>query len=71
MSETDTDLDALRERIRDLQTLLADVLPELAAYYEQKKANTDRSAIHQGNTRELRDLVNRVATQLGKPPIEG
>lgn len=71
MSQADTDITALRERIRDQQALLADVLPELVAYYEQKKAKTDRSAIHQGGAGQLKELVNRVAKQVGKAAIDG
>ena len=71
MNNTDNDINALQERIDDLQSLLADVLPELTAYYHQEKVKTDRSAIHQGKAGELRQLVNRVARHVGKHPIEG
>ena len=71
MNNTDNDINALQERIDDLQSLLADVLPELTAYYHQEKVKTDRSAIHQGKACELRQLVNRVARHVGKHPIEG
>jgi len=71
MNNSDNDINALQERIDDLQSLLADVLPELTAYYHQEKVKTDRSAIHQGKAGELRQLVNRVARHVGKHPIEG
>ena len=71
MSKADTDVNALNERIRELQALLSDALPELTAHYEQQKAKTDRSAIHRSNAPALRELINRVAKQLGKPPILG
>ena len=48
MTNTDNDINALQTRIDELQSLLADVLPELTAYYHQEKVKTDRSAIHQG-----------------------
>ena len=69
MSNTDNDVSSLQDRIRELQSLLAEVLPELTAYYNQKKAKTDLSAIHQSNDRELRELINRVAGHVGKPLI--
>jgi hypothetical protein len=71
MTKTDNDRNALQERIDDLQSLLADVLPELTAYYHQEKVKTDRSAIHQGKASELRQLINRVAKDVGKQPIDG
>ncbi len=70
MGNTDSDVTVLQERIQELQRLLADALPELTEYYGQKKAKTDRSAIHQSNAHELRELINRVARHLGKPPID-
>jgi 50S ribosomal subunit-associated GTPase HflX len=70
MTNTGNDVRSLQQRIDELQSLLADVLPELAAYYDQEKAKTDRSAIHQGKARELRELINRVAGDLGKHPID-
>jgi hypothetical protein len=71
MTTTDNDVSSLQERIDELQSLLADVLPELAAYYHQEKVKTDLSAIHQGKAGELRELINRVAGHVGKHPIEG
>ena len=71
MTKTDNDRNALQERIDELQSLLADVLPELTAYYHQEKVKTDRSAIHQGKASELRQLINRVAKDVGKQPIDG
>ena len=66
MSQSDTDVNALQRRIRDQQALLAEVLPALTAYYEHKKANTDRSAIHQGGVKELKELIDRVAKHSGR-----
>ena len=71
MGKSDTDVRSLQEQIREQQALLAAVLPELVAYYDQKKAKTDRSAIHRGNARELQELINRIARHLGRPPIDG
>ena len=71
MTDTDHDINALQNRIDELQSLLADVLPELTAYYQQEKVKTDRSAIHQGKASELRELINRVARHVGKHPIDG
>ena len=70
MNDADSNVTSLQERIHELQRLLGDVLPELTAYYDQKKAKTDRSAIHQSNAHELRELINRVGRQLGNPPID-
>jgi hypothetical protein len=67
MTNTDNDINALQTRIDELQSLLADVLPELTAYYHQEKVKTDRSAIHQGKASELQELINRVGRHLGKP----
>jgi len=69
MTDKDKNASSLQERIDELQSLLADVLPELVAYYHKEKVKTDLSAIHQGKPRELRELVNRVARHLGKDPI--
>ena len=71
MTNTDNDINSLQERIDELQSLLADVLPELTAQYHQEKVKTDRSAIHQGKASELRELINRVARHVGKHPIDG
>ena len=71
MTNTDNDINSLQERIDELQSLLADVLPELTAYYHQEKVKTDRSAIHQGKASELREVINRVARHVGKHPIDG
>ena len=71
MTDTNNDVNALQERIDQLQSVLADVLPELTAYYQQEKVNTDRSAIHQGKASELRELINRIARHVGKHPIDG
>ena len=71
MTDTDKDMDLLRERFDELQTLLSDVLPELTAYYHQENAKTDRSAIHHGKAGELRDLINRVAKHVGQHPVDG
>jgi hypothetical protein len=71
MTNKDNDVTTLQERIDELQSLLADVLPELAAYYHQEKVKTDRSAVHQGKAGELRELINRVARHVGKHPIDG
>lgn len=71
MTNTGKDINALQEQIDDLQSLLADVLPELTAYYHQEKVKTDRSAIHQSKASELRQLINRVAKHVGKQPIDG
>ena len=70
MPNTGINVSSLQERIDELQSLLADVLPELVAYYHQEKVKTDRSAIHQGKASELRDLLNRVARHVGKQPID-
>ena len=70
MNDADSNVTSLQERVRELQSLLAEALPELAAYYDQKKAKIDRSAIHQSNAHELRELINRVARHLGEPPID-
>jgi 50S ribosomal subunit-associated GTPase HflX len=69
MTDTDKNASSQQRRIDELQSLLADVLPELVAYYHQEKVKTDRSAIHRGKAGELRDLLNRVARQVGKDPI--
>jgi len=71
MTNTDNDINSLQQRIDELQDLLMEVLPELTAYYHQEKANTDRSAIHQGRVSELRELISRVARHVGKKPIDG
>ena len=71
MTNTDNDINSLQARIDELQSLLADVLPELTAQYNQEKVNTDRSAIHQGKASELRELINRVTKHVGKHPIDG
>ncbi len=71
MTNTRKDVSSLQERIDELQSLLADALPELTAYYHQEKVKTDRSAIHQGKAGELRELINRVARHIGKNPIDG
>ena len=71
MTNTDNNISTLQQRIDELQSLLAEVLPELTTYYHQEKANTDRSAIHQGKASELRELINRVARHVGKHPIDG
>jgi len=71
MTNTENDINALNGRIDELQSLLADVLPELTAYYQQENVKTDRSAIHQGKAGELRDLINRVAGHVGEHPIDG
>lgn len=71
MTNKDNDISSLQERIDELQRLLAEVLPELTAYYRQEKAKTDRSAIHQGKARELQELIDRVAMHVGKHPIDG
>ena len=67
MTNTDNDISALQARIDELQSLLADVLPELTAYYHEEKVKTDRSAIHQGKASELRELIKRVGRYVGKP----
>lgn len=61
MSQSDTDVTALREQIREQQALLAEVLPELTAYHKQMKNKVSRSAIHQLNPGKLEELINRVA----------
>lgn len=71
MTNTDNDASSLQERVDELQGLLADVLPQLAAYYHQEKVKTDLSAVHQGKARELRELINRVARHVGNHPIDG
>ena len=69
MTDTDKNASSQQERIDELESLLADVLPELVAYYHQEKVKTDLSAIHQGKAGKLRELLNRVARHLGKDPI--
>jgi 50S ribosomal subunit-associated GTPase HflX len=71
MTNTGNDINSLQKRVDELQNLLADVHPQLTAYYHQEKAKTDRSAIHQGKASELRELINRVATHVGKHPVDG
>lgn len=71
MTNTGNDVTSLQVQIDELKGLLADVLPELTAYYQQETVKIDRSAIHQGKAGELRELINRVAGQVGKHPIDG
>ena len=71
MTNADSDLVSRQEQIDEMQGLLAEVLPQLAAYYRHEKAKTDRSAIHQGKASELRELIDRVARHVGKHPIDG
>ena len=44
MTDTDNDINALQARIDELQSLLADVLPELTACYHQENVKTTSSA---------------------------
>jgi hypothetical protein len=77
MSDT-PDVSFLRDRINDQQVLLADVLPELHAYYRQKHEQHRRDDFDKGallellppEIQELKDLVNRVVKEVRKPPIE-
>jgi hypothetical protein len=71
MTKADNDVRSRQAQIEEMQGLLAEVLPQLAAYYRHEKAKTDRSAIHQGKASELRELIDRVASHVGKHPIDG
>lgn len=66
MSQSDTDVTALQEQLRDQRALLAEILPVLNAHYEQMKARANRSAIHQPDPQKLEDLINRVARHTGE-----
>ncbi len=65
MSQSDNDVTALKKQIRVHRSLLAEVLPVLTAYYEQMKARTDRSAIHQVDPQGLKELIDRVSKNAG------
>jgi hypothetical protein len=73
-----TDVTLLRDRVNDQQVLLADVLPYLHAYYRQKHEQQRRDDFDKGaslellppEVQDLKDLVNRVAKEIRKPPIE-
>jgi hypothetical protein len=77
MSDT-PDVSFLRDRINEQQVLLADVLPYLHAYYRQKHEQHRRDDFDKGallellppEIQDLKDLVNRVAKEIRKPPIE-
>ena len=71
MTNADNDVGSRQEQVEEMQGLLAEVLPELAAYYRHEKEKTDRSAIHQGKASELRELIDRVARHVGKHSIDG
>ena len=70
MTNADKDLGSQQQRIDAIQSLLAEVLPELATYLYQKEVKTDRSGIHQGKAREPRELIRRVAHHVGKHPSD-
>jgi len=61
-----TDVTLLRDRINDQQVLLADALPYLRVYFQEKLEELGGAHAH---VLDLKDIVNRMAKQVGKPPV--